>query len=318
MNLLRSTRRLLTSTPLTTSILIPAPLAVRSSPFSTKPDSDLPPVSVTPLTIKPRNWRDIEEQNKMQQYYIDRTKGYDPAYQLRVGVFVERIFKVLPRPPEWQVRYDHYKIAKKRELFSIFPAEMREPDDGESPYKVTIPMETEADKQNDRKSMDRKITESLYLLVKSKDGKWTFPEWEFDAQKDKNSLRLCAEKNLDKTIGPSFKSHVLSSSPCGHIEMTYQAPKGAFIGSRTFFLHSVYLKGQMKLDSALYSDYLWVTKDEMKEYLSPQLMDLASDCLIPTGFEPDVEAVIKEQDMKAEAAKQSQSQNKKDGKPAAQ
>lgn len=38
------------------------------------------------------------------------------------------------------------------------------------------PRVTEADNQNDMKSLSRKLDRSLYLLVKNKDGRWRFPE----------------------------------------------------------------------------------------------------------------------------------------------
>lgn len=39
-----------------------------------------------------------------------------------------------------------------------------------------LPRETEADRTNDLKSLNRKLDRSLYLLIKRKDGQWRFPE----------------------------------------------------------------------------------------------------------------------------------------------
>lgn len=45
---------------------------------------------------------------------------------------------------------------------------------------VEIPQErwTEADVKKDVKRLDRKLTRTLYLVVKNKEGKWTFPSGE--------------------------------------------------------------------------------------------------------------------------------------------
>lgn len=40
---------------------------------------------------------------------------------------------------------------------------------------------------------------------------------------------------------------------------------------QTFFQYAYFLNGEVKLSGDL-SDYAWVTKDELKEYLSPQLL----------------------------------------------
>lgn len=39
-----------------------------------------------------------------------------------------------------------------------------------------MPRITEADKTNDLRSLNRKLDQSLYLLMKTKDGRWRFPE----------------------------------------------------------------------------------------------------------------------------------------------
>lgn len=47
---------------------------------------------------------------------------------------------------------------------------------GEGTVPRPAPRMTDADKANDMKSLSRKLDRSLYLLVKSKDGRWRFPE----------------------------------------------------------------------------------------------------------------------------------------------
>lgn len=61
-------------------------------------------------------------------------------------------------------------------------AEQRVSDDAEEiPPEERVPVErpmlreTEADKTNDVKRLDRKLDRTLYLVVKTKEGKWEFP-----------------------------------------------------------------------------------------------------------------------------------------------
>lgn len=50
-----------------------------------------------------------------------------------------------------------------------------------------MPRITEADRTGDERSLNRALARTLYLLVKGKDGKWTFPG---DALLKKESLHL--------------------------------------------------------------------------------------------------------------------------------
>lgn len=56
-----------------------------------------------------------------------------------------------------------------------------------------MPRFTEADENNDLKSLSRKLDRSLYLLLKNKDGRWRFPE-----------DRLYASETLHRVSGPDF------------------------------------------------------------------------------------------------------------------
>lgn len=61
-------------------------------------------------------------------------------------------------------------------------AELRVTEDGEeAPPDEVVPVErpmertTEADKTNDVRRLDRKLDQTLYLIVKRSDGQWQFP-----------------------------------------------------------------------------------------------------------------------------------------------
>jgi len=50
------------------------------------------------------------------------------------------------------------------------------------------PRITEADKKNDTTSLNRKMDQTLYLLVKSKEGRWRFPEDRMFVREDLNQV----------------------------------------------------------------------------------------------------------------------------------
>jgi large subunit ribosomal protein L46 len=55
-----------------------------------------------------------------------------------------------------------------------------------------LPRETEADRTNDFKSLNRKLDRSLYLLVKRKDGQWRFPEDRLYGRENLHQVRCAA------------------------------------------------------------------------------------------------------------------------------
>jgi large subunit ribosomal protein L46 len=44
------------------------------------------------------------------------------------------------------------------------------------PVEKPMPRETEADRTNDQRSLDRLMQRSLYLVVKNEEGRWVFPD----------------------------------------------------------------------------------------------------------------------------------------------
>jgi large subunit ribosomal protein L46 len=52
------------------------------------------------------------------------------------------------------------------------------------------PRVTEADEKNDTLSLNRKLDQTLYLLVKNKEGRWRFPEDRMFVREDLNQVRM--------------------------------------------------------------------------------------------------------------------------------
>ncbi|KAI8539073.1 hypothetical protein RHMOL_Rhmol09G0152700 [Rhododendron molle] len=86
---------------------------------------------------------------------------------------------------------------------------------------VPAPRVTEADKTNDKRSLQRALDRRLYLLLHGKtvlapDGRsvWHFPE---KVYKSEETLRKCAESALKSVIGDLSNTYFVGNAPMGHM-----------------------------------------------------------------------------------------------------
>jgi NADH pyrophosphatase NudC (nudix superfamily) len=56
-------------------------------------------------------------------------------------------------------------------------------------------------------------------------------------------------------------------------------PRWSPVSMQVFFYRCLYLGGDVKLDPSELCDYRWVTKDELKDYFSPELLQLSEKML---------------------------------------
>ncbi|KAM3927439.1 large ribosomal subunit protein mL46 [Leptodactylus fuscus] len=135
------------------------------------------------------------------------------------------------------------------------------------------PRLTEADEKNDQTSLNRKLENNLVLLVKEKIGNddiWMFPQIEWMAGE---TMRQTAERALSKLSENHIEAHFLGNSPCGFYK--YKFPKimrsEDVMGAKVFFFKAL-LKSKTLLSNKKKGDYVWVSKDELKDYLKPSYL----------------------------------------------
>jgi len=133
---------------------------------------------------------------------------------------------------------------------------------------VPAPRITEADKANDRKSLQRALDNKLYLLLYGKtfgapDGKpvWHFPEKVYE---NEDTLRLCAESALKSVLGELDNTYFVGNAPMAHM-VAEQTGDSSVLPFKRFFFKSQVI-GTTKLDIGKCEDHVWVTKDELLEY----------------------------------------------------
>lgn len=129
----------------------------------------------------------------------------------------------------------------------------------------TLPRVTADDAANNRRSLNRALPHRLFLLLQDKaSGKWNFPMGRWS---EGQTMRECAESEFRKAVGDDLDAWVIGNAPSGHTKVHYNEPRDGFHGEKTFFYRAQYLGGELKYDDQLVNDFVWVTKDEISEYL---------------------------------------------------
>uniref|UniRef100_A0A8C5MFH1 Large ribosomal subunit protein mL46 n=1 Tax=Leptobrachium leishanense TaxID=445787 RepID=A0A8C5MFH1_9ANUR len=134
----------------------------------------------------------------------------------------------------------------------------------------TAPRVTEADEKNDKSSLNRKLENNLVLLVKDKLGSediWRLPQVEWQCGE---TMRQTAERALSNLSENRIEAHFLGNAPCGFYK--YKFPKSLrtedMTGAKVFFFKALLKSGDL-FAAKKNGEYVWVSKDELKDYLKP-------------------------------------------------
>jgi large subunit ribosomal protein L46 len=141
---------------------------------------------------------------------------------------------------------------------------------------------TEADLSGDRKSNDRKLQESLFLLVKRNRSthEWQFPQGK---RADNESLRQTAERVGDRAFGKVDRWYI-SNVPMGHLVYAYppdvQQQRKQY-GAKVFFYRCQLISDRsFKLETRLYKDFAWVSRDEVGEFVDAETAEYLKEILV--------------------------------------
>ncbi|XP_078097443.1 large ribosomal subunit protein mL46 isoform X2 [Mustelus asterias] len=144
----------------------------------------------------------------------------------------------------------------------------------------------EADKKNDRSTLNRRLDEKLTLLVKEKVGDeeiWLLPQSEW---KSGETLRQTAERTLSILSGNELQAAFLGNAPAGFYK--YKYPKAMrtsdTVGAKVFFFKALLMNGDLKTKRK--GDYVWVTKSELKDYLKPKYLQQVNRFIFDTSAMP--------------------------------
>ncbi|ORX46544.1 hypothetical protein DM01DRAFT_1327704 [Hesseltinella vesiculosa] len=132
---------------------------------------------------------------------------------------------------------------------------------------------TKADKENDIKKLDRALQQNLYLIVKQQN-KWQFPQTDMQASE---YLHEAAERHLKEACGPDMDVWFVGRQPITHYKES-PSRKEDTEGLKVFFMKARIYAGQVKPSKDV-SDFAWLTKKELVDYLPSEYYNSIKDSL---------------------------------------
>ncbi|KAG5365590.1 54S ribosomal protein L17 [Yarrowia sp. C11] len=115
---------------------------------------------------------------------------------------------------------------------------------------------TEADQQNNTKSLERKLDRTLYLLAQTKNG-WRFPSVVVN---EKETIDEAAKRGIHELGGPNMNIWNVSHTPAGFFKNG---------DKREFYVKSHIVQGQFEPAKDV-QDYAWLTKEEIQAKVDGQ------------------------------------------------
>ncbi|KAL9264609.1 Large ribosomal subunit protein mL46-like protein [Drosera capensis] len=194
------------------------------------------------------------------------------------SVLFERLPVVVPKIDPVVYAFQEFSFRWQQQYRRAYPEEFYKKHEprGKGDYQidyVPAPRITEADKTNDRRSLQRALDSRLYLLLHgpaygAPDGKpvWHFPEKIYGTEE---TLRKCAESALESILGDLSHTYFVGNAPMGHMVVQPSDSAPDLPPFKRFFFKSQVIATN-KFNISKCDDYVWVTKDELIEFFPEQ------------------------------------------------
>ncbi|TXG61497.1 hypothetical protein EZV62_012860 [Acer yangbiense] len=206
-------------------------------------------------------------------------RGFSTSSEKIVAsVLFERLPVVIPKIDPVVYAFQEFSFRWKQQYGRKYPDEFLDKSNsrGKGDYHidyVPAPRITEADKTNDKKSLQRALDRRLYLLLfgnsygaPGRKPVWHFPEKNYESEE---TLRKCAESALKSVLGDLSHTYFVGNAPMGHmvIQPTDKVPDVPSY-KQFFFKSQVIATNKFQIGKC--EDFVWVTKDELLEYFPEQ------------------------------------------------
>lgn len=200
-------------------------------------------------------------------------------WQLFSAVILERIPKLMKPLSEYEINYRLYRHEAKLRYSKKLPTAWFPDGQREDPvtHEVLIgdfsrrnftpaPLETEADRSGNNKTLNRKLTESVYFTVKRYNRVWQFPQGEAEEGK---TLSQTAEEALRSFVGDKLTLHFVSNVPSCHIQREFSPEvkqQRSWDGAKIFFYRAIVVAGNLEEIPFDY-DFAWLSSSELSQVL---------------------------------------------------
>lgn len=125
--------------------------------------------------------------------------------------------------------------------------------------------ETEDDKKNNTKSLNRKLDDTLMFVCNHQLGKENLLLLPQGKWNEGETLRQTAERIVKEKCGSDLKVHFYGNAPVGFYKYKYPASeRKEAVGAKVFFFRAIYNSGEIS-DKKL--TYEWINDDELKKKL---------------------------------------------------
>ena len=215
----------------------------------------------------------------------DPSKAYTNGWRLASAAVLERYPVIVPEPPAFEASYLRGKFHAQNSWSRPISEEWFK-DQGiegsdrwkkeDELAKLFIPAErtTQADKDDNRKSLERALDQKLYFIIKrtEKSKHWQFPQQLIE--NDETKMKETAENALKAVVPIKNRPqwYWWNYTPSCHLEHVYPKwfqEKHDVYGIMILFYRAQLIKGEIE-GLRHGSDYLWVTTKELPEYLSAE------------------------------------------------
>ncbi|KAL0379461.1 UNVERIFIED_CONTAM: 39S ribosomal protein L46, mitochondrial [Sesamum angustifolium] len=196
--------------------------------------------------------------------------------KLVASVLFERLPVVIPKIDPVVYAFQEFSFRWRQQYRREYPEAFLKKADarGKGDYQIDFipaPRITEADNNNDKRSLQRALDRRLYLLLfgtayGSKEPVWHFPEKVYESEQ---TLRKCAESALESVIGDLSHTYFVGNAPMGHM-IVRPSNNDQVNPSLTRFFFKSQVIATNKFNVGRCEDYAWVTKDELLEYFPEQ------------------------------------------------
>lgn len=219
--------------------------------------------------------------SRLGQNLLAATRGFSTSTSKRGGdekivasVLFERLPVVIPKIDPVVYAFQEFSFRWGQQYRREYPESLLKKSDargqGDHQFDYTpASRNTEADKANDKRSLERALDRRLYLLVRSTSNGapvWHFPEKVYESEE---TLRKCAESALESVIGDLSHTYFVGNAPMGHMVLQPSEKEKVDKVQKKFFFKSQVIDAK-KFNIGGCEDYMWVTKDELLEYFPEQ------------------------------------------------